>query len=148
MQTTPKTWTRDPYSISTDPAKLDLAVIHSFLTHSYWSPGVPLEIVAKSIQHSLCFGIYDGTQQVGFARVITDLATFAYLADVFVLESHRRKGLSKWLIECIQAHPDLQGFRRWMLATQDAHGLYRQFGFETLSHPERFMEIHRPGIYK
>jgi len=103
--------------------------------------------VRRSIQHSLCFGIYQGGQQVGFARVITDRATFAYIGDVFVVESHRGKGLSKWLMQCIKSHPDLQGLRRWSLITRDAHGLYRQFGFTALKSPHNWMEIHDPNVY-
>ena len=139
---------QDQYTVSTDPARLNIALIHEFLNrHAYWSQGIPLDIVQKSIQHSLCFGVYEGDQQVGFARVVTDRATFAYLADVFILESHRQRGLSKWLIACVLAHPDLQNMRRILLATRDAHGLYAQFGFTQLAHPDRFMERHRPDIY-
>ena len=136
------------YQFSTDKTRLDIATIHEFLTQSYWSPGVPEDIVARAIDGSLCFGIYYHSSQVGFARVITDKATFAYLADVFVLESHRGKGLSKRLMEFIIAHPDLLGLRRFMLATKDAHGLYRQFGFTELGNPSRLMEIVRPDVYQ
>lgn len=101
----------------------------------------------RSVQSSLCFGVYEQEKQIGFARVITDFATTAYLADVFILESHRKRGLSKWLVESILVHPDLQGFRRWLLITRDAQGLYRQFGFTTAENPERFMEITKPRIY-
>jgi GNAT superfamily N-acetyltransferase len=138
---------RDPFVISTDPARLDLAGIHGFLTTSYWAKGIPLATVQAAIAHSLPFGIYEGERQVGFARVISDTATFAYLADVFVLEGWRGQGLSKWLLTCILAHPDLQGLRRWLLATRDAHGLYRQAGFQPLPAPNRWMEIHDPDIY-
>lgn len=138
------TWANRDYEISTDPARIDVAVVHGFLTNCYWAKGISLELVRRSIEHSICFSMFHGNAQIGFARVVTDRATFAYLADVFVLEPHRGKGLSKWLMECIQSHPDLQGLRRWMLATRDAHGLYRQFGFHELANPERFMEIHRP----
>ena len=138
------TWANRDFEISTDPARIDVAVVHDFLTNCYWAKGISLELVQRSLQHSICFSIFHGNAQIGFARVITDRATFAYLADVFVLESHRGQGLSKWLMECIQSHPDLQGLRRWMLATRDAHGLYRQFGFHELASPERFMEIHHP----
>ncbi|SRR5216684_3576076 len=137
-------WANRDFEISTDPARIDVAVVHGFLTNCYWAKGISLELVRRSIEHSVCFSIFHGQAQIGFARVITDRATFAYLADVFVLESHRGKGLSKWLMECIQSHPDLQSLRRWMLATGDAHGLYRQFGFHELANPERFMEIHYP----
>jgi GNAT superfamily N-acetyltransferase len=141
-------WTQGEFEISTDPARIDLRAVHEFLTNSYWARGIPLETVQRSIENSLCFGIYQGNRQIGFARVVTDRATFAYLADVFVLPDYRGRGLSRWLMECIIAHPDLQGLRRWMLATQDAHGLYRQFGFSPLKAPERWMEIHRPDVYK
>jgi len=141
-------WARDEFEISTDPARLDLSTVHAFLTNSYWARGVPIETVQRSIENSVCFGLYRGERQLGFARVITDRATFAYLADVFVVPGYRGRGLSKWLMECIIAHPDLQGLRRWMLATHDAHELYRQYGFSALKAPERWMEIHRPDVYK
>lgn len=140
---------RGEYLISTDPARLDLDVIHGFLTNCYWSKGIPRDVVARSIEHSLCFGIYDSScAQVGFARVVTDLATVAYLGDVFVLEAHRGRGLSKWMMECITQHPALQGLRRWILLTRDAHGLYAKFGFTPLSSAECYMELHNPSIYK
>jgi GNAT superfamily N-acetyltransferase len=129
------------YDISTDPSRLDLDAIHEFLSRSYWSPGIAKDTVARAIAHSLCFGVYRDGAQVGFARVITDRTTFAYLSDVYVLEAHRGQGLSKRLVERIRAHPDLQGLRRMMLATRDAHGLYAQFGFRPLAIPERFMEV-------
>jgi len=136
------------FLISTDRARLDLAVIHGFLTNCYWAKGISREVVARSIEHSLCFGIYDGSgAQVGFARVVSDYATVAYLGDVFVLESHRGRGLSKWLMECIIQHPALQNLRRWILLTRDAHGLYSQFGFTPIETPERYMELHRPNVY-
>jgi GNAT superfamily N-acetyltransferase len=138
------TWANRDFEISTDPARIDVALVHSFLTNCYWAKGISPELVRRSIEHSICFSIFHSNAQIGFARIITDRATFAYLADVFVLESHRGKGLSKWLMECVQSHPDLQGLRRWMLVTRDAHGLYRQFGFHELASPERFMEIHHP----
>ena len=136
------------YEVHTDPDRLELDVIHGFLVRSYWSPGVPREVVARAITHSLCFGLYHHGAQIGFARVVTDRATFAYLADVFVLEEHRGRGLSKQLMAVIVAHPDLQRLRRFLLATRDAHGLYRQFGFAALSYPSRLMEILRPNIYR
>jgi GNAT superfamily N-acetyltransferase len=139
---------RGEYTITTDRHRLDLQAIHEFLTRSYWSPGVPIEIVERAIANSLCFGLFHGHVQAGFARVITDKATFAYLADVYVLESHRGKGLSKWLVEVIQGHEDLQGLRRFMLATRDAHGLYSQFGFKTLDNPSRMMEIVNADLYR
>jgi GNAT superfamily N-acetyltransferase len=134
--------------ISTDPAKLDRALVHSFLASSYWAGGIPREVVDRSIEGSLCFGLYEGDRQVGFARVISDYATFAYVADVFVLESHRGRGLATRLMEAILAHPKLQGLRRWMLVTRDAHPLYRKTGFRDLEHPERIMEMTFPGIYE
>ena len=137
---------RGNFLISTDPARLELDVIHGFLERSYWAQAIPREVVARSIQHSLCFGLYEDDRQVGFARVITDRATYAYLADVFVLESHQRRGLGRWLLETILAHPELQDLRRWGLVTRDAHDLYRKVGFSGLAHPERLMEISRPGI--
>jgi len=139
---------RDDYAILTDPARFDLDVIHGYLSRSYWAEGISRELVAHSIANSLCFGIYHGEKQVGFARVITDKATFGYLADVFVLEEYRGRGLSKWLMEVIMAHPELQGFRRWLLATRGAHGLYQKFGFDRLAHPENMMEIVRQGCIR
>ncbi len=132
------------YDISTDPSRLQLDAIHAYLTRSYWSPGVPRDLVARAIANSMCFGLYLGEAQVGFARVVTDKASFAYLADVYVLEAHRGQGLSKRLVETIQAHPDLQGLRRFLLATKDAHGLYAQFGFKPLAAPDRMMERRIP----
>jgi len=140
---------RGEYVISTDPKRLDLEVIHGFLTNCYWAKGIPRDVVARSIEHSLCFGVYDENgAQVGFARVVTDFATFAYLGDVFILESHRGHGLGKWLMECIMQHPAVQGLRRWILVTRDAHGLYSQFGFRPLKSPERFMELHKADVYE
>ena len=140
---------RGEFVISSDPARLDANVIYDFLTNCYWAKGIPRELVARSIEHALCFGIYDGSgAQVGFARVISDFATVAYLGDVFVLESHRGRGLSKWMMECILQHPALQNLRRWILLTRDAHELYRKFGFTALKSPERYMELHRPDVYE
>lgn len=139
--------TQGAYSISTDPKRLDLDAIHAYLTRSYWAKGISKELVSKALQNSLCFGLYEGSVQIGFARVITDRATFAYLSDVYVLEAYRGRGLGKWLMGVIVAHPDLQGLRRFSLGTRDAHGLYRQFGFTPLAHPERHMEIFQRGLY-
>ena len=172
---------RRQFLISTDRNRLDLEVIYQFLTNSYWAKGIPRAVVAGSIEHSLCFGIYDeggeespGLQkdaspfdfargkhqapgarggasapaQVGFARVVSDFATVAYLGDVFVLESHRGQGLGKWMMECIMAHPALQNLRRWILLTRDAHALYTQSGFTPVAAPERYMELHRPDVYE
>jgi GNAT superfamily N-acetyltransferase len=133
-------WRRDGYLISTDASMLDLEVIHGFLSRSYWAAGVPENVVRRSIENSLCFGVYRGEEQAGFARVVTDRATFAYLADVFVLEEHSGQGIGKWLVEVILSHPDLQGLRRWMLATRDAHDLYRRYAFTELARPGIFME--------
>lgn len=142
-------WRRGEFLISTDRDRLDLDVIYGFLTNCYWAKGIPRETVARSIEHSLCFGIYeDNRMQVAFARVVTDFATVAYLGDVFVLESHRNRGLSKWLMECIVEHPALQNLRRWILLTRDAHGLYSQYGFTPVKAPERYMELHRPNVYE
>lgn len=140
---------QDQYLISTDPAKLDVEVIHDFLSRSsYWAQNIPRETVVRSLKHSLCFGVYEDARQIGFARVITDRATFAYLADVFIVDDYRGKGLSKWLIRCIMAHPDLQGLRRFNLATHDAHSLYAQYGFKELQHPERHMEKVDEAVYQ
>lgn len=133
-------WTRDGFTISTDPARIDLDVVHGFLTTSYWAEGIPREVVARSIAHALCFGLYHEGRQIGFARVITDRATFGYLGDVFVLEAFRGRGLARWLVEVIHGHPELQGFRRWVLLTRDAHALYAQAGYAPLASPDRYME--------
>ncbi|OGU35441.1 MAG: GNAT family N-acetyltransferase [Ignavibacteria bacterium GWB2_35_6b] len=135
--------------MSTDKSKLNIEVIHKFLSEdSYWSKNIPFEIVKKGIENSLCFGVYFNEEQIGFARMITDYASFAYLADVFILPDHRGKGLSKWLMEEIMNYPDMQGLRRIMLATADAHELYKKFGFVPPSKPERLMEIHKPNVYQ
>jgi len=135
------------YSISTDTSRFDIDLIFRFLTTCYWAEGIPRDVVEKSIRNSLCFGVFDGDKQVGFARVITDRATYAYIGDVFILESHRGRGLGKQLIQAIMEHPELQGLRRWSLVTRDAHGLYEQFGFTALAHPQRYMERHDPNVY-
>jgi GNAT superfamily N-acetyltransferase len=137
------------FLISTNDARLDLDVVYSFLTNCYWAKGIPREVVARSIEHSLCFGVYeDAGVQVGFARVVSDFATVAYLGDVFVLEPHRGRGLGKWMMECIMRHPALQNLRRWILLTRDAHGLYSDFGFTPLKNPQRYMELHDPNVYE
>ena len=140
-------WTRDGFRITCDRSHIDLAVVSNFLAESYWSRNIPSETVAKSIEGSLCFSLFDGGRQIGFARVITDCATIAYLGDVFVLPEYRGRGLGKWLIECVASHPRLQGLRRWILATRDAHGLYEKYGFRPLKSPEVFMELHDPDLY-
>lgn len=136
------------FSINTDKTKLDYGIIHHFLRESYWAEGIPLETVKKGIENSLSFGVYHQGRQIGFARVITDYATYAYLGDVFILANYRGRGLSKWLVEVITGHPELQGLRRWMLATRDAHGLYVQFGFKGLKAPDRWMEKHNPDVVR
>lgn len=136
-----------PFLVSDDRARLDLGVIHGFLRTAYWSMDVPEDVVKRAIEGSLCFGLFEHDRQVGFARAITDRATYAYLADVFVLPSHRGRGLARWLMECVMAHPDLQGLRRFSLVTRDAHALYRPFGFEALSQPDRYMERFAPDVY-
>jgi len=135
------------YDIDTDRSRLDVGVIWSFLRDAYWCRGIPRQVIERSIRHSQCFGVYHDGKQVGFARVVTDYATFGYIADVFVLPEHRGRGLSKALMERIMTHPELQGFRRWQLGTLDAHGLYAQFGFSAPAHPERHMEKTDLGIY-
>lgn len=140
-------WRRGDLTISTDRSRLDRHTVLEFLRGSYWAAGIPGEIVDRSIENALCFGVYDGARQVAFARVISDFATFAYLADVFVLGSYRRRGIATWLMEVVRDHPYLRGLRRWMLVTRDAHGLYRKFGFAPLAHPDRVMEISVPNAY-
>ena len=138
------TVTENNFTISTDKSKIDIDYVHHFLTNSYWSPGVPIATVKKAMQNSLCFGVYDNGRQIGYARMVTDTATFAYLADVFIDENYRGKGLAKWLVRVILAHPDLQGLRRIILATRDAHSLYSQFGFVPFATPERWMVFSPP----
>ena len=145
---------KNNYLISTDKSKIDIDYVHRFLSQSYWSPGVPIQVVKKAMEGSLCFGIYESDkqtlsagQQVGYARMITDKATFAYMADVFIDENYRGKGLGKWLIEMILAHPDVKGLRRILLATKDAHKLYEQCGFTSINNPERYM-VYNPVKYK
>ena len=141
-------WTKEDFTITTDKNKIDVNYVHWFLSHTYWAEGIPLETVRKSIDGALCFSVVYSNHQVGFARVISDQATFAYLADVFIDENFRGRGLSKWLMEVIMSHPDLQGLRRFILATRDAHKLYSQFGFTALTHTDRWMQIHKPDVYK
>ena len=127
---------------------MDIELIHSFLNRTYWAEGISKETIRRSIEGSLCFGVFENDKQVGFARMITDKATFAYLADVFIIEEYRGRGLSKWLMEIIMTHPDLQGLRRMILATKDAHGLYEKFGFTPLINVDRWMHILDPDVYK
>lgn len=132
---------KEGFEISTDKSKLDIAVIHDYLSNkSYWAKNIPVELVQKSIEGSICFGVYHNNRQVGYARMVSDCATFGYLADVFIIDEYRGKGLSKWLMEEIINYPAFQPLRRWMLATRDAHGLYKQFGFTELDKPERIMQ--------
>jgi GNAT superfamily N-acetyltransferase len=148
-------WRRGDYAIDDDPGRLDLDVVHGFLSRSYWAEGIPRRTVERSIAHSIPFGLFHlppsgeggAAEQVGFARVVSDHATFAYLADVFILEPHRGHGLGVWLVECIVAHPELQSLRRWMLATKDAHSLYRRFGWGPMASPDRWMERLPAGRY-
>lgn len=140
---------KDEFELSTDPLKLNIDAIHKFLsTQAYWSLNIPKEKVQKSIENSLCFGVYHQNNQIGFARVISDYSSIAYLGDVYVLEDYRGKGISKFLMETIMSHPNLQGLRRWILLTGDAHGLYKQFGWTELADPTKWMELHNPSVYK
>jgi GNAT superfamily N-acetyltransferase len=140
--------TRGEFAISTDPSRLDLSTIHRFLRGSYWAAEIPYAVVERAVAGSLPFGVYRGSTQVGFARVITDRATFAYIADVFIEDAYRGRGLGTWLIETILDHPELQGLRRWMLVTRDAHGLYRKFGFQEVRDPASVMERRDPDVYR
>lgn len=139
---------REEFVVSTDPARMDVAVIHGFLTGSYWAEGIQESTVRRSMENSLCFGIFHLERQIGFARVVSDRATYAYLCDVFIIVEFRGRGLSEWMMEVIMAHPDLQGLRRWTLATRDAHRLYAKYGFTALSSPAVFMERHDADVYR
>ena len=141
-------WRRAPFEVSTDKARLDIAMIHAALAQTYWSPGIQRDIVERAIGTSLCFGAYCDGRQIGFARVVSDCATFAYLCDVFVIADLQGRGVGKFLVECVKGHPDLQNLRRWMLGTRDAHELYRQFGFGPIAAPQKLMEILEPGVYQ
>ena len=134
--------------VTTDPTRVDKDVVYEFLSRSYWAKGIPRPVFERAIANSLCFSVFEGEDQVGFARVATDRATFAYLADVFVLPTHRGRGLSKLLMETIIAHPDLQGLRRWVLITRDAHGLYARYGFKPLANVDGYMERWDPEVYQ
>ena len=139
---------KNEFCISTNKEKLDLDAIHEFLsTKAYWCLDIPKKTVATAIQHSLCFGVYDNQTQIGFARIITDFSTIAYLGDVYILEAYRGSGLSKWLMETIMEHPDLQGLRRWILLTGDAHELYRKFGWTEIADATKWMELHNKNVY-
>lgn len=141
-------WHKDAYLISDNPEDLDYDVIHRFLSQSYWAEKIPRNIVEELCKNSLCFGIYLDGGQVGFGRLITDYATFAFVSDVFVLEEHRNRGLADWMLVCMKEHPRMQGLRRWMLATKDAHALYSKHGFVPMKNPDWFMEKAKPDIYK
>ena len=140
-------WKNGPYSVTSDPQRLDVDAVHAFLTRSFWARGISKELVARSIERSLCFSLLHDKVQVGLARVVSDFATYAYLCDVYVLEEYQGKGLGKWMIGAVMTHPDLQGLRRFQLMTRDAHGLYTRFGFKAAAHPDRLMEIFRPSMY-
>ena len=142
-------WSRPGFEVSDDPRRLELATVHRFISkESYWAEGISEALLARAIAHSLCFGLYAGARQVGFARVVTDRATYGYLCDVYVDRTLRGQGLGKWLVACVLEHPDLQGLRRIALMTRDAHDLYRPFGFRTMPEATRYLEIHRPDVYK
>ena len=141
-------WNRDEYTVSSDPARLQLDIIHAFLAQSYWAKDIPREIVARSVAGSITFGLYCRGEQIGFARIISDRATFAYVADVFVLEPHRGRGLARWMMEFILSTPELQGLRRWLLVTREAHAVYRSVGFAPVARPEGYMEISQHDFYK
>ncbi len=148
LTTQPLTIRRGLYTITTAAADVDIDAVHAFLANSYWARGIPRDLMVRAVAGSLPFSLFHGERQIGFARVITDRATYAYLADVYVLEEYRGQGLGSWLIEVVVAHPDLQGLRRLALVTRDAHSLYRKFGFTELAAPEQHMEIARPGVYR
>lgn len=139
---------KDRFTISTDKNLLDLDVIYGFISTSYWANGIPRSVVEKSVQNSLCFGLYDDMKQIGFARAVTDFATFAYMADVFIIKEYQGQGLGKLLVDYIVNYPEFKNLRRFMLATRDAHSLYEKFGFKPLNNPQNYMSIHKPDIYK
>jgi GNAT superfamily N-acetyltransferase len=141
-------WTRDSFVVTTDPAMIDHTVVTGFLQEAYWLRGIPASVVTKSIVGSLCFALRDDARQIGFARVVTDLATIAYIGDVFVLPEYRGKGLGTWLMKCVMSHPDLQGLRACILVTRDAHDLYKKFGFTSLGRPEGYMELRNLDAYR
>jgi ribosomal protein S18 acetylase RimI-like enzyme len=141
-----QTFERNGFAVSTDRARLDPVAIHDYLSNrSYWAEGRPLETVRRSLDNSLCFGLYEGDRQIGLARVITDYATYGYLCDVYVLEEYRRQGLGTWLVECVMTHPALQNLRKFSLATRDAQELYRRFGFTEIEDPKRYMNLRKPN---
>lgn len=142
------TYRRGEYTISDESSAVDLDAVHDYLSRSYWAEGIPRALLARAVENCIPFSVFDGDEQVGFARVITDRATYAYLSDVYVLESHRGRGLSTFLMDTIMAHPDLQGLRRFSLTTRDAGWLYRRYGFTEITNPARYMEVNRPGLYR
>ena len=148
MTTAHASWNRDGFTVTCDPSRLDRQSVHEFLTGSYWAQGIPREVVDRSIDGALCFALLSGEAHIGFARVITDRATFAYLGDVHVQPSWRGQGLGRWLMDCVMAHSELQGLRRWVLVTRDAHALYAPLGFRALANPAGYMELHRPDVYE
>lgn len=141
-------WKQEGFTVTDNREDLDMETVHAFLRESYWAKGIPRSVMEKAVENSVCFGLYHDSKQIGFGRAVSDLATFAYLADVFVVPAYRGRGLGMWLVSCILAHPELQGLRRLLLATRDAHGLYERNGFALLSNPGWFMEINDPGIYQ
>ena len=141
-------WLRDEFTVTCDSNRMDRDLVSTFLASTYWAQNIPHSIVDKSMDGSMCFALLEADRQIGFARVITDRATIAFLADVFILPEYRARGLGTWLIECVLKHPELQGLRRWILVTRDAHELYRKFGFQPLARPEGFMELHNLDIYR
>ena len=142
-------WARGDFMVTTDSEKISLDVVHAFLANeSNWAKNIPRDVVEQSIENSLCFGLFQNEEQIGFARVITDRATIAYLGDVFVMATHRGQGLSQWLMECVMSHPDLLGLRRWILLTGDAHGLYEKFGFTAIAAPQKWMEKFAADVYQ
>ena len=147
MRDEPREWSREEFVVSTDRARIDLDVVHAYLRSSYWAAGMPRDVLQRGIENSLTFGVYHGRRQIGFARVITDCATYAYLSDVFIVEEYRGRGLSKWMMDCILAHPDLQGLRRFALFTRDARGLYERYGFEPARSRSVYLERWAPNVY-
>ena len=147
LNANPMEWSRDEFTVTCDPLKVDRQAVATFLASTYWAKGIPRPTVEKSLDGSLCFALLDSDRLVGFARVISDRATIAYLGDVFVLPEYRGRGLGKWLMQCVTSHPELQGLRRWILITKDAHDLYRPLGFTPLARPEGYMELHNANVY-
>jgi GNAT superfamily N-acetyltransferase len=140
-------WSRSSFRVTCDLHHLNRDFVATFLANTYWAQNIPRDVVEKSLEGSICFSLLEGDRQIGFARVVSDKATFAYLCDVFVIPECRSKGLGTWLVECVMSHPDLQGLRRWLLVTRDAHEIYKKYGFTALARPEGVMEIHNPEIY-